>query len=104
MPVKLSIYLDGNTYVKLCDIKRAVEHGPALQISISKAVTYAILTCWRHEFVESLTEFSDVERETVAKYTPVPEPARGVDDAVVCPQCGGADRCYCGDVNSGGKQ
>ena len=72
MAVKLSVYLDNNSYRKLGDIKRALEHGPALQISTSKAVTYAILACWQHEFVESLTEFSDVERETVAKYATVP--------------------------------
>lgn len=72
MSERLSIYLDANTMLKLHDIHKVIGANVPGGVSTSKAVAYAIITCWGLEFAEKLTHFTDEERAVVAKYAPQP--------------------------------
>ena len=73
MAMKLSVYLDDNTYRKLGDIQRVLERDVLTPFNVSKAVCYAILKVWQAEFVEALNpaSWSDEVRVAVKKYAPV---------------------------------
>ena len=74
MAKKISVYLDNKTMHKLGDIKHMLEHGGLARVSVSQAISYAILLTWRVEFVDTLdpSNWSDEVRATVAKYVPAP--------------------------------
>ena len=72
MAERISVYLDENSYRKLGDLKRLLEHDGLARVSISQAISYAILLAWRVEFVDTLdpSNWSDEVRAVVEKYAP----------------------------------
>ena len=70
MAMKLSVYLDDNTYRKLGDIQRVLERDVLTPFNVSKAVCYAIQCAWQADFVDGRNCYSDETVRVVEKYAP----------------------------------
>jgi len=66
---RISVYIDDNTMRKLEDLKRKLEVGMLAEVSVSRAVSYAIVRAWQSEFADIALSFDDDTRRVVEKYT-----------------------------------
>ena len=69
MAERISVYVDDNTMRKLEDLKRKLEVGMLAEVSVSRAVSYAIVRAWQSEFADIALSFDDDTRRVVEKYT-----------------------------------
>jgi len=70
MAERISVYVDDNTMRKLEDIKRKLEAGMLAEVSVSRAVTYAIVKAWQVEFQSLIAPLTEQERALIEKYAP----------------------------------
>jgi len=67
---RISVYIDDNTMRKLEDLKRKLEAGMLAEVSVSRAVTYAIVKAWQVEFQSLIAPLTEQERALIEKYAP----------------------------------
>ena len=70
MAERISVYVDDNTMRKLEALKRKLEIGMLAEVSVSRAVTYAIVKAWQVEFQSLIAPLTEQERALIEKYAP----------------------------------